>query len=77
MIHCVFQWNEGGSEVLICGSFNQWEVRIPMQKTDGGMFQLFKELTPGLYQYKFIVDGQWKCAYDQERTFDDQGNENN
>jgi 5'-AMP-activated protein kinase regulatory beta subunit len=34
-------------------------------------------LRPGVYQYKFIVDGQWKYAPDQPAMYDEMGNVNN
>ena len=36
-----------------------------------------KLLPPGVYQYKFIVDGQWKYAPDQKADYDEMGNVNN
>lgn len=29
-IPIVFRWDGGGNEVYICGSFNNWETKIPM-----------------------------------------------
>ena len=29
-IPIVFRWDSGGNEVYICGSFNNWESKIPM-----------------------------------------------
>ena len=34
-------------------------------------------LAPGEYQYKYIVDGQWRCADDQDKVRDEHGNQNN
>ena len=34
-------------------------------------------LPPGVYQYKFIVDGEWKYAPDQPAMYDEMGNVNN
>jgi 5'-AMP-activated protein kinase regulatory beta subunit len=34
-------------------------------------------LEPGVYQYKFIVDGEWCFSPDDEITTDDKGNLNN
>lgn len=36
-----------------------------------------KHLDPGRYEYKFKVDGAWKCAPDQSLTRDERNNENN
>lgn len=46
-------------EVAISGTFNEWHhTKDIMQKSDGG-WQLTLSLKPGVYMYKFIVDGEW------------------
>jgi len=40
-------------------------------------FRLVQSLAPGEYEYKYIVDGQWRCADDQEKVRDLHGNLNN
>ena len=35
-----------------------------MTKLPDGTFTVCQELTPGFHQYKFVVDGEWKCAHD-------------
>lgn len=47
-----------------------------MQQTSTG-FTLVKLLAPGVYQYKFIVDGEWRYAADQPAILDEMGNVNN
>lgn len=44
-------------EVCLAADFNNWNPQ-PMTKI-GNEFQTLIELSPGEYQYKFIVDGQW------------------
>ena len=73
----VFAWRHGGNDVQIIGSFNKWQQRIPMQKMPDGTFTVVQELPPGFHQYKFIVDGEWRCAHDQDKVRDQAGNENN
>ena len=34
-------------------------------------------IPPGVYQYKFIVDGAWKYAPEQPAMYDERGNVNN
>mmetsp|Transcript_2118 Transcript_2118/g.3678 ORF Transcript_2118/g.3678 Transcript_2118/m.3678 type:complete len:510 (-) Transcript_2118:225-1754(-) len=72
----VITWTGGGSSVELQGSFDNWHSRQPMQLTHEG-HQLMKLLTPGVYQYKFIVDGEWKYAADQPAIMDEMGNVNN
>ena len=48
---------KGVEQVCLAGDFNGW-VPMPMEKIDDG-FQTIVDLSPGEYQYKFIVDGKW------------------
>lgn len=46
-------------KVILTGSFNNWdEDAIKMVKNDTGWTTKMR-LSPGIYEYKFIVDGQW------------------
>ena len=36
-----------------------------------------KVLPSGVYQYRFVVDGQWRCAPDLPLAQDDAGNSYN
>lgn len=45
--------------VKLSGSFNGWsETAFDMTRTDGG-WETTLDLPPGVYEYKFIVDGEW------------------
>jgi len=47
-------------EVILSGTFNGWNEReLKMNKVATG-WELHAELPPGRYEYKFIVDGEWK-----------------
>jgi 1,4-alpha-glucan branching enzyme len=47
------------TEVILAGSFNGWkEHELKMNKVAAG-WELYAELPPGRYEYKFIVDGEW------------------
>jgi len=49
-------------EVLLAGEFTDWEANArPMRRTSprARTFSTTVSLSPGEYQYKFIVDGQW------------------
>jgi 5'-AMP-activated protein kinase regulatory beta subunit len=72
----VFVWSHGGQSVQLEGSFDNWTSRHVMQKS-GKDFSLVKLLPPGVYQYKFIVDNQWRHDPNLSCMYDDQGNINN
>lgn len=46
-------------QVILTGTFNRWhETQHAMQRTETG-WKLKIALTPGVYMYKFLVDGIW------------------
>lgn len=48
-------------EVFILGDFNQWDgKKHPMKKGKIGAWETQLQLTPGHYEYKYVVDGQWQ-----------------
>ncbi len=75
MIPFVFRWDNGGEEVYLCGSFNNWETKIPLNHRyvlnalilnsyfpisfSQGDLTAIVELPLGHYEYKFVADGQW------------------
>lgn len=49
------------SEVLLVGDFNQWNgKKHKMEKNNGGAWEKTLMLSPGTYEYKYIVDGKWQ-----------------
>jgi 1,4-alpha-glucan branching enzyme len=49
------------SEVSVCGSFNDWEPgRNVLKKADGGVWKVQLQLEPGTYEYRYVVDGEWR-----------------
>ncbi len=47
-------------EVFVAGSFNGWQVgATPLRPAQGGEWQGELKLTPGRYEYLFVVDGAW------------------
>lgn len=65
-------WRFGGSEVILTGEFDNWSASKKMVKkgTDFVAPQVLGE-------FKFIVDGIWRCSLDYATVFDKQGNVNN
>ena len=48
-------------EVILMGDFNNWNPKKhSMQKDENGVWNKTVILPPGNYEYKFIVDRQWK-----------------
>ncbi|RWW56176.1 hypothetical protein BHE74_00037120 [Ensete ventricosum] len=57
-----FVWPYGGRRVYLLGSFTRWTEHLPMSLVEGcpSIFQAICSLTPGVHQYKFFVDGEWR-----------------
>lgn len=48
-------------EVILMGDFNQWNPKKHPMRSDGnGMWTKSVMLYPGSYEYKFLVDRNWK-----------------
>lgn len=74
-----FIWPHGGRQVHLCGSFTSWRNTLPMSPLDScpSIFQVTCNLPPGYYQYKFIVDGEWRYDHQTSISRDAGGNVNN
>ena len=73
-----FIWDEGGENVKLIGSFSNWKQKYEMEKDEKDQIYKFSlPLNNEKYQYKFIVDGVWKCSKNQETIDDGKGNINN
>jgi len=48
-------------EVLLLGDFTNWEENpILLKHERDGIWKAVVPLQPGLHEYRFIVDGQWR-----------------
>jgi 5'-AMP-activated protein kinase regulatory beta subunit len=48
-------------EVLLVGDFNQWNPKThPMKKDQDGNWMKTVIIPPGEYEYRFLVDGEWR-----------------
>lgn len=49
------------SKVSLAGSFNNWDPqsRVLTDKKNAGVFTVTLFLTPGTYEYKFVINGTW------------------
>jgi len=51
----------GAQRVQLAGDFNDWNPdRTPLQHIERDTFQIKVPLTPGRYQYRYVVDGHWR-----------------
>ncbi|KAF5775222.1 putative AMP-activated kinase, glycogen-binding protein [Helianthus annuus] len=66
-------WSYDGKEVAVEGSWDNWKTRKPLQRS-GKDFIILKVLPSGVYQYRFVVDGQWRYSPDVQWTKDEAGN---
>jgi hypothetical protein len=63
----VLKGRKNAKEVILSGTFNNWnEKDFKMVKT-GNEWKLTLQLPAGIYEYKFIVDGEW--ITDPENNF--------
>ena len=53
---------EPGCRVYVAGTFNNWDPTAnPMKDNPGsGHCKVTLRLKPGRYEYKFIVNGEWR-----------------
>lgn len=48
--------------VFIAGTFNDWHPAVtPMLAMENGKWVKELSLPPGRYEYRLVVDGEWKC----------------
>ncbi|HKG15944.1 MAG TPA: DUF3471 domain-containing protein [Pyrinomonadaceae bacterium] len=70
--------HEDATVVVLAGSFNAWNQSQLVFGREGGEWVCRIDLDPGVYQYKFIVDGDWLLDPSNPDTAEDEaGNVNN
>ncbi|PKA57656.1 Sucrose nonfermenting 4-like protein [Apostasia shenzhenica] len=69
LIPKTFVWPYGGSRVMVTGNFTRWSDHVAMSPVEGcpTLFQATCRVTPGMHQYKFYVDGEWR--HDERQPF--------
>ena len=58
----VYTAERPAQKVYLTGSFNTWrpqDKKYALKESTPGSWSLTLPLEPGLYQYKFVVDGRW------------------
>ena len=60
-----------GSVVYLAGSFNNWDTQATrmVDKSGDGIYTISVMLAPGIYEYKFFVNGLWKLDPDPDRDW--------
>lgn len=59
--------HKNAKEVILTGSFNQWNEKSIKMVRSGSDWKIRLKMPPGIYEYKFIVDGHW--TEDPENAF--------
>ena len=62
-------------EVVVAGTFNDWDTR-PLKPSKKGVWSTFMSLESGVYEYRYLVDGEWKNAPNAESVPNAFGTEN-
>ena len=72
---------EPPKDVTIKGSWKKWQAddHLTREVRENGevFFRITMTLHPGVYQYKYIIDGQWECDPNSPLALDEEGNCNN
>ena len=64
-----------GSTVYLAGSFNNWDpaaLRM-VDKAGNGVYSATVALLPGIYEYKFVINGVWTLDPDPDRDWTQNG----
>jgi 5'-AMP-activated protein kinase regulatory beta subunit len=75
-IPTAFDWRHGGMQVYVMGAFDNWQAMYPLRRS-GNNFYTLLNLEPGVYQYKYYVDSEWRYAPELPTALDGMGNVNN
>jgi hypothetical protein len=76
IVPTVFTWTFAGHIVYVTGDWNAWRDKIPLARS-GNEHSAVLSLPIGTYQFKFIVDGNWKHSSTLPTETDQHGNLNN
>ncbi|CAN6848936.1 unnamed protein product [Brassica oleracea] len=72
-IPIIITWNQGGNDVAVEGSWDNWRSRKKLEKSGKDHSILFV-LPSGIYHYKVIVDGECKHIPELPFVSDEMGN---
>ena len=70
-------YEDTGCEVFLAGDFNNWTPEFMNYIDKSRKFEKVKMLKPGRYEYKFVVNGNWRVdASNDNFAYNDQGSMN-
>lgn len=72
-VKSMFEWNGGGRNVFLTGSWDNWEERTPMESVTPGNFRIALDVPDERIEFKFIVDGRAKFNPDYPTTHTEEG----
>jgi 1,4-alpha-glucan branching enzyme len=74
---CV-EW-PGAQRVFLAGDFNDWSPtarRMRRVRKGTHVYVAVLDLAPGRHEFRYVVDGEWRCAPGAPRVPNDMGSEN-
>ncbi|KAH7093740.1 hypothetical protein FB567DRAFT_545064 [Paraphoma chrysanthemicola] len=71
-----FSWEHAANDVLVTGTFDNWQKTVTLEKEDG-VFKKTVELPKVHTQYKFVVNGEWVINDTARKETDSNGIVNN
>ena len=69
----------GAKTVFLAGDFNGWDGearRLKRVRKGQDAFVAVMDLDPGTYEFKYVVDGEWRCCPASPRVGNVLGGEN-
>jgi len=69
----------GAQKVYVTGDFNKWngeKQRMKRVRTGEDTFTVSVDLKPGRHEFKYLVDGEWRCCPHAPRVFNEHGTQN-
>jgi cellulose synthase/poly-beta-1,6-N-acetylglucosamine synthase-like glycosyltransferase len=73
MTTSMFEWNGGGRNVFLTGSWDNYSEKIPMESVTAGHFRTTVQVPNERLEFKFIVDGREKFNPDYPTGHNDDG----
>jgi len=62
----------GAGQVSVAGDFNGWTPgATPLRPVGGGWWETHIELAPGMYEYSYVIDGEWTTPTEAKLTVND------
>jgi hypothetical protein len=58
----------GARQVALAGDFNQWDQKCCCKLKKDGCWERTLLLPPGVYEYKYLIDGQWHMDPNNEQV---------